>query len=343
MIKIKLPNGYGSIHKLSGKRRKPWAVRLTIKYDDNGKQIYKYIGYYESRPAAIAALSDYNANPYDLSKRKLTYAEVYEKYCQGRYIDKDVAIPNSYIAAFNRSTSLHDMIFFEIRTGNIQEAIDACEKGYASKKNVRILANLLFKYALANDLVDKNYAELTKLPPQENSIIHKPFTSDELAILWNNSCDAGAQFALIFCYTGLRPTELLKIKTSNVFLDEHYMLGGLKTAAGKNRAIPIAEKIYQFIVDWYNPQNEYLITDKDGEALGTYDKLRYRYWERSPILKEMDHLPHDGRHTCATLLNNANVSEITIQKILGHAGKNITQKVYTHNTIQQLLDAINSI
>ncbi len=164
MITIRLPNGYGSIHKLSGKRRRPWAVRITVEYTDEGTQKYEYLGYYETRPEAIAALADYNANPYDLSKRKLTYAEVYEKYCQGRYIDKDSAIPNQYVAAYNRSTNLHDMVFTQIRTGNIQDTIDNCEKGYASKKNVRILANLLFKYALANDLVDKNYAELTKLP-----------------------------------------------------------------------------------------------------------------------------------------------------------------------------------
>ena len=27
---MKLPNGYGSIYKLSGKRRKPWIVRKTV-------------------------------------------------------------------------------------------------------------------------------------------------------------------------------------------------------------------------------------------------------------------------------------------------------------------------
>lgn len=55
------------------------------------------------------------------------------------------------------------------------------------------------------------------------------------------------------------------------------MLGGMKTATGKNRAIPIAEKIYQFIADWYNPKNEYLITDENGEHIENYDKLRYRH------------------------------------------------------------------
>lgn len=35
---MKLPNGYGSIAKLSGSRRKPFIVRITKGYDDNGKQ-----------------------------------------------------------------------------------------------------------------------------------------------------------------------------------------------------------------------------------------------------------------------------------------------------------------
>ena len=26
---MKLPNGYGSVYKLSGNRRKPWAARVT--------------------------------------------------------------------------------------------------------------------------------------------------------------------------------------------------------------------------------------------------------------------------------------------------------------------------
>lgn len=116
MIKIKLPNGYGSIFKLSGKRRKPRALRITDGYKDKGTQNFKYIGYYESRPEAISAFADYNANPYDLSKRKLNYAEVYEKYCKKRYLDKDNVIPGQYVAAFNRSTNLHDMPFVEIRT-----------------------------------------------------------------------------------------------------------------------------------------------------------------------------------------------------------------------------------
>lgn len=55
------------------------------------------------------------------------------------------------------------------------------------------------------------------------------------------------------------------------------------------------------------------------------------------------HLPHDGRHTCITRLNDAEVNERTIQLIVGHSGSGVTQSVYTHKTIAQLIEAINRI
>jgi hypothetical protein len=47
-------NGFGSIVKLSGNRRKPFAVRITTGWKD-GKQIRKYLGYYKSEAEAAIA------------------------------------------------------------------------------------------------------------------------------------------------------------------------------------------------------------------------------------------------------------------------------------------------
>lgn len=46
---MKNPNGYGSVFKLGGNRRRPWCARVTIGWSDDGKQQYKNIGYYEER------------------------------------------------------------------------------------------------------------------------------------------------------------------------------------------------------------------------------------------------------------------------------------------------------
>ena len=61
---MKLPNGYGSVYKLSGNRRKPWAARVTDGWvNDNktkkSKQKYKFIGFYETRKEALLALASF--------------------------------------------------------------------------------------------------------------------------------------------------------------------------------------------------------------------------------------------------------------------------------------------
>lgn len=72
---MKLPNGYGSITKLSGKRRNPWRVRKTSGWEIDPKtqklkQNYITIGYYETKAEALSALVAYNENPYDLNSGK---------------------------------------------------------------------------------------------------------------------------------------------------------------------------------------------------------------------------------------------------------------------------------
>ena len=56
-----------------------------------------------------------------------------------------------------------------------------------------------------------------------------------------------------------------------------------------------------------------------------------------------DHKPHDTRHTCVSLLTKARIDERIIKKIIGHSGKGVTEIVYTHIDMQQLLEAIDKI
>ena len=341
---MRFPSSYGSVTKQHGNRRKPYAVRVTVGWTDEGKQIQKYLGFYAKKSEAIEALAEYNQHPYDIGSTSVTFAEVYQKWTEKRFPDGEV--PNTYTAAYKRFPNLYDMAFVDIRKRHMQGEIDRCDMGFSTKKMMKTLCNQLYKYAIDMELVTANLATTLELPPKEESTIHTPFTAEELAALWKQADDDGAKFALILSYTGLRPTELLKIRTENVFLDKSYMMGGMKTAAGKNRVIPIAKKIFPFIKAMYDKGEEYLVIDKwDGKPMLTYDRLREHAWKRSKALLSLGrpHLPHDGRHTCATLMDDAGVPLKTMQLILGHRSADITHRVYTHKTIQQLIDAINLI
>lgn len=54
---MKNPNGYGSVFKLGGNRRRPYCARVTVGWTDDGKQQYKNIGYFEERADAMIALA----------------------------------------------------------------------------------------------------------------------------------------------------------------------------------------------------------------------------------------------------------------------------------------------
>ena len=57
---MKNENGKGCVMKLSGQRKRPYALRITIEYDaKTKKQKYKYISYHETREEAEMALVDY--------------------------------------------------------------------------------------------------------------------------------------------------------------------------------------------------------------------------------------------------------------------------------------------
>ena len=286
---------------------------MTVGWTDNGQQIRKYIGTFRTREEAINALANYNQNPYDVDLRKLTFAEIWQQWCRQKY--KDAPVKSVYVAAYKNLSALHELIFSKIRKRHIQFAPDM-------------------------EIVTTNYASPVELPTKTESEIHKPFSLEELITLWEHKEDAGAKVALILCYTGLRPTELAQIKTADVDLPGRVMKGGIKTAAGKNRLIPIAEKIFPLIKSFHNPAHEYLLT-LNGKPLLTVQNLRLQIWNRSELLT--NHLPHDGRHTCATLMDNADVPKKIQQLILGHSSQDVTSKVYTHKTLAQLIEAINRI
>ena len=59
---------------------------------------------------------------------------------------------------------------------------------------------------------------------------------------------------------------------------------------------------------------------------------------------KMKHLPHDARHTFASLMDSAGANDVCIKLIMGHSMKNDTTKgTYTHKTLEELLAEVNKI
>ena len=354
----KLPNKYGSIYKLPGKRRKPFRAVKTSGWifdtTTNKKRQERFtIGYYATREEAMIALADYNANPYDIKTDTITFAEVYEKWSDEYF--KTLTNPSSartVKAAYAYCNGLYDMRMKDIRVSHLEGTIINADVGDSTKKRIKSLFNMMYKYSVAHDIVEKDYASVmfTNGNPIKNTKEKEkvPFTPDEITQLWNNSEIPFADMVLIGIYSGWRPQELATLKIADIDIEAGTMLGGLKTDAGKNRIVPIHPLIRPLIEKRMKEatalDSEYLFNDVNGQqgTYMTYDKYRKRFIKVMDRLK-LKHRPHETRHTFITKAKECNVDEYILKLIVGHAIEDITEKVYTHRTIEQLKTEMDKI
>ena len=210
---------------------------------------------------------------------------------------------------------------------------------------IKTLFTVLFKYAIKNDICDKNYAQYVDIGQREGVINRTPFSQEEINKLFEYEEQLDyADTILIMIYTGLRIGELLDMKIKDVHLEDRYMVGGSKTKAGKNRIIPISKRIEPFIKRYYekNKDKEYLIINSLGRPM-TYSNYRREKWDNIMEKLRMEHKPHDARHTFASLMDTAGANKLCIKRIIGHSSQDLTEDIYTHKSIQELIEAIDLI
>lgn len=341
---MKLPNGYGTVYKLSGKRRKPFVAKRTIGWEivgEKAKQKYMVIGYYEKREEALIALSEYNSNPYDIEKSKITFEELYEKWSKSHFPKVSKQAITNYTVAHKYCSSLYNLSFKDIKTAHCQAAIDNSHKAFPTRKLIKTLLNQLYDYAIQNDIVDKKYSSFVDIGKNEGKLNRKPFSQKEIQILFENEKKLDyVDTIIILIYTGLRIGELLTIKKENVFIDKKYMIGGIKTEAGKNRIIPLHEKIIPYIQKWYSKSSTWLITNSKDEQM-QYSNYKREKFDNIMEQLNMKHNPHDTRHTFASLMDTAGANKLCIKRIMGHSSQDITDKVYTHKDISELIEAVS--
>lgn len=349
---MKNPNGFGSVYKLSDKRRRrPWAVRVTESWDISDgklKRKYKYLGYYATRKEAMQALSEYNVNP-EKSTSDITFAELFKTWSEERLDSFSLSTSRAYRSAFKKCSSIYGMSFKDLRRPHLQKIIDDNSSSYQGIAHIKSMLTHLYKYAIENDICDKNYAQFTdtakyaKKDRENKTPMHRVFTDDEINILWERSAEyEPAQIVLILIYTGLRISELLNLKKCDIHLDEkRFHVSKSKTAAGI-RDVPIADKVLPFFESRMESDGDYLI-DNSGKGY-SYSGFVDRFWNPYRAVFNTDHTPHDTRHTCVSRLAERKVDQTIIKKIVGHTGAmTVTEKVYTHFDMKPLLEAINLI
>lgn len=244
----------------------------------------------------------------------------------------------NYKSAFRNLKDLHKKRITDISLNDIQPIFDDLmdkHTGFSKMNFMKIVINYVYKYACKYDLVDKNYTQfiIFRSTLDDSGKRKKiPYSKKDIKNLFKHDNDIIAQSILVMIYTGMRPSELLKLKKENIHIEESYMIGGIKTDNGKDRVIPIHECI-----------NEYMKNIVKSDLLGMpYYKYKNAYDELKDKMK-FECTPHSGRHTFATLANESGMNEFLIKKIMGHSARDLTKDVYTHVDIERLIKEINKI
>lgn len=333
-------NGFGSIvclDKTGKKRRKPWAVRITTGWKD-GKQVRKYLGYYTTQADALIALAEYHKNGVNLDVGKMTLGEVCEQWIKRKEQTISKSALDTHKVAYSRFGSLKNMPMCDIKKIHLQKWLDNIDLKPGSKGKIRSTMYQLFEYAMSYDIVQKNYAKDLEIPEKVEKT-GAIFTKDEIAKLWKHSSDQTVQQILLLMYTGMRIGEMLDITANNIHLDQQYMIGGSKTEAGKDRIIPIHDKLKAFVEN--NMTDRYLVANDEGRKL-TYSMFKFRF---DKVMKDLgfDHKIHDTRKTAVSVMHSAGIPMETVRIIVGHSAKGITEQVYLFKTPKELVEAVNMV
>ena len=346
-------NGQGTAFKMPNGK---WRAEITLGWeelpDGKKKRIVKTKTGFKLKRDALDYISELRKGAaLAATDPKITFSALYLLWSKQRYpkISKDAE--NGYKAAYAKCKPLYLREFASLKAADLQRVVDdakalptsnkskAGETGLSrrSKENLKSLLSNMYNYALQNDYCQKNYAQYIELPKKAKSK-RDAFTTEEIQKLWDDyyAGNVFTGYILIMIYTGMRYGEISTIKKDNVHLAERYMIGGIKSEAGIDREIPINEKIFPIVKEFYKAN--------DKRLLEMHEKVFYNNFyvtlERLGIRKLP---PHCCRHTTATALADANVPPAVIIAILGHEDYATTLKNYTHIKLAAMLDGINKI
>lgn len=346
---MKLPNNYGSVTKLTGKRRKPWMVRICAgkEYNPkiNGYELKRIVlGYYATQKEALAALAEYNNNPFNIQDASITFLQIYNRWKDANYPKLSKSACTSRDSALKHCSPLFDIKIKDVRYEMLQSILDACPHGTSTKKNIRTVMHTVFEYAMQNNLVSRDPSAFLKIAHEDPVIDREVFTDAELKKLWSMSDRWDVQIILILLYTGMRVNELLKNTKENCCLDEKYIYVPKELAKNNTsiRQVPLHDKIIPFIRQFYERSSGMLITNDAGTVV-TYNNFATRNLKKINEVLGTTHKMHDTRHTFITNGHNCKLDDLTLQKIVGHSPDTITKKIYTHITLEQMLTEVNKI
>ncbi|MCL2184082.1 MAG: tyrosine-type recombinase/integrase [Chitinispirillia bacterium] len=354
--------GTGNIIKLKRKRlRKPYLARVFA-VNRHGEKTRICLGCYATIAEADKALKDYYLNSVDIvgsyntrvesnkaledfyldSDRSKTFSEVFTswyKFAKDKELLSDRSLTTLKSAYNKHFKALYDFQYCKLEIPHYQRIIDNCSSAHV-QKSIKTLIFNLDNYAISQGIIKIGTSIkslITKKITSKNE--REIFTDDDIKYLWGLKDNRVVSCLLILLYSGMRIEELMSMTADNVNITEGYFrIVKAKTPNGM-RKIPIHAAIMPLVKSWYIDSETYFIRNTVGNK---WNQHNFRL-SLKRLKLDINHIPHETRHTVETALSNLGVNQVIIDRLLGHSSGHVGRDVYTHITFDQLREAINKI
>ena len=369
-----LPNGYGSIRKLSGNRRNPYAVHPPVtEFAPDGKPItHKALCYVSDWYVGFAVLTAYKAGTYTPGMEKdLVVSQDLSAAEMTDFVNKVLA---DYTTMTRQPEENETMTFEELYekfydwkyNGKRQYSYQSKASTGSAFKNCKALHKIKIDEITCEqmqEVIDScplKHASLENILSLMKQMYHYAIgqfliDKDPTMLLKINSEDDdehGVPFSVsdleklwdhekddvaqVLLILCYSGYRIMELQNIKIDLNRMYFEGGLKTTASKERIVPIHSAIQHIVKKRM---------EKYGSILpGSYSKFRSSLVSYLPSLYlDADHTSHDCRHTFSKLCEKYKVNENDRMRMLGHKFKNVTNDVYGHRDLEDLRKEIEKI
>ena len=242
----------------------------------------------------------------------------------------------------------------EVKLEDLQHfAASLHDIGIGARSQCRILSGVraFYRFLYLDGWIDNDPSELLE-SPQIGEHLPEVLSTAEVDLLesaidlskWEGHRNKAIIEVLFSC--GLRVSELVNLKLSNLFLEEEFLR--VEGKGRKERLVPISPKAIKELNYWFMDRN--LMKIKAGEEDYVFLNRRGAHLTRTMILIMIKQQaveagitktisPHTLRHSFATALLEGGADLRVIQAMLGHESIGTTE-IYTHINMSTLRQQI---
>ena len=242
----------------------------------------------------------------------------------------------------------------EVKLEDLQHfAASLHDIGIAPRSQCRILSGIraFYRFLFVDGWVENDPSELLE-SPQIGEHLPEVLSTEEVDILeqaidlskWEGHRNKAIIEVLFSC--GLRVSELVNLKLSNLYLNEEFLR--VEGKGRKERLVPISARAIKELGLWFHDRN--MMNIKPGEEDYVFLNRRGAHLTRTMILIMIKRLaedagihktisPHTLRHSFATALLEGGADLRAIQAMLGHESIGTTE-IYTHIDTHTLREEI---